>query len=104
MPFVSRTLATFLSAEFGFLGVVVKTLRHTPRLKGELEKTGLFFLELKYRARAGDLVLNIFGFLDFFNSCRMVGIKTDKLKCMRKRRQCQFKVSPYPFIYEKIRL
>lgn len=47
MPLVSLTLATFLKAEFGFLGVVVNTLRHTPRLNGELEKTGLFLRELK---------------------------------------------------------
>jgi hypothetical protein len=83
MPFVSRTRATFLSAEFGFLGVVVKTLRHTPRLKGELEKTGLFFRELKYRAKAGDLVLNILAFLAFFKSCLIVGIPRRKLKVLR---------------------
>jgi hypothetical protein len=31
MPLVKRTLATFLSAELGFLGVVVYTRVHTPR-------------------------------------------------------------------------
>jgi len=31
MLFVSRTRATFLSAELGFFGVVVYTLVHTPR-------------------------------------------------------------------------
>jgi len=31
---VSRTFATFRSAEFGFLGVVVYTRVHTPRFCG----------------------------------------------------------------------
>jgi hypothetical protein len=31
MPFVKRTRATFLRAEFGFLGVVVYTRVQTPR-------------------------------------------------------------------------
>jgi hypothetical protein len=30
-PFVSLTRAIFLSAEFGFFGVVVETRVHTPR-------------------------------------------------------------------------
>jgi hypothetical protein len=47
MPFVSRTRATFRKAEFGFLGVVVNTFTHTPRLKGEPESTGRFLMELK---------------------------------------------------------
>jgi hypothetical protein len=34
MPLVNRTRATFLSAEFGFLGVVVYTRVHTPRFWG----------------------------------------------------------------------
>src|SRR5215210_8649241 len=33
-PFVSRTRATFRSAEFGFFGVVVYTRVHTPRFWG----------------------------------------------------------------------
>src|SRR3972149_1007004 len=36
-PFMSRTRATFRKAEFGFFGVVVNTLTHTPRLKGDGE-------------------------------------------------------------------
>jgi hypothetical protein len=36
MPFVRRTRATLRSAEFGFFGVDVKTLTHTPRFWGEL--------------------------------------------------------------------
>src|ERR1700759_597708 len=34
MPLVSRTRATFRSAEFGFFGVVVYTRVHTPRRCG----------------------------------------------------------------------
>ena len=36
MPLVSRTLATFRSAELGFFGVVVYTRTHTPRFCGQL--------------------------------------------------------------------
>src|SRR5262245_51414613 len=35
IAFVSRTRATFRSAEFGFFGVVVYTRMHTPRFCGE---------------------------------------------------------------------
>jgi hypothetical protein len=42
MPLVSRTRATFLKAEFGFLGVVVYTLMQTPRFCGERISAGLF--------------------------------------------------------------
>jgi hypothetical protein len=34
MPLVNRTRATFRSAEFGFFGVTVQTLVHTPRFCG----------------------------------------------------------------------
>src|SRR6058998_3708363 len=39
-PFVSRTRATFRSAEFGFLGVVVYTRVHTPRFCGHDRSAG----------------------------------------------------------------
>jgi hypothetical protein len=42
IPFVRRTLATFLNAELGFLGVVVYTLTHTPLRWGQDFKAGLF--------------------------------------------------------------
>jgi hypothetical protein len=42
MPFVSLTLATFRSAEFGFFGVVVYTLMQTPLFWGQLLSAGLF--------------------------------------------------------------
>src|SRR3954454_6808075 len=34
MPLESRTRATFRRAEFGFLGVMILTCRHTPRFCG----------------------------------------------------------------------
>jgi hypothetical protein len=42
MPFVKRTLATFLRAEFGFFGVVVYTLTQTPLFWGQDLSAGLF--------------------------------------------------------------
>jgi hypothetical protein len=42
LPFESRTRVIFRSAEFGFLGVIVRTNRHTPRFCGHLSKTGDF--------------------------------------------------------------
>src|SRR3954465_15949113 len=41
IPLVSRTRATFRSAEFGFLGVEVYTRVHTPRFCGQLFSAGL---------------------------------------------------------------
>ena len=43
MPFVSRTRATFRSAEFGFFGVVVYTRVQTPRFCGEPASAGVLF-------------------------------------------------------------
>jgi hypothetical protein len=42
MPFVSRTRATFRSAEFGFFGVVVYTRVQTPRFCGAPRSAGVF--------------------------------------------------------------
>src|SRR5215208_5330193 len=42
MPFVSRTRATFRSAEFGFFGVTVKTRVQTPRFWGAPRRAGVF--------------------------------------------------------------
>jgi len=55
MPFVSLTLATFLKAELGFLGVTVNTFVQTPLLKGDEYTIGLFFKTLKPKVRAGVL-------------------------------------------------
>lgn len=65
MPLVSFTLATFLKAELGFLGVVVKTFKQIPLLKGEKYSFGLFFLTLKPNVKAGDLVRFLVFFLPF---------------------------------------
>src|SRR6266581_3607903 len=42
MPFVSRTRATFRSAEFGFFGVCVNTRVQTPRFCGAPPRAGVF--------------------------------------------------------------
>src|ERR1041384_5438585 len=44
IPFVSRTRATFLNAEFGFFGVCVNTRTQTPRFCGLTCNAGLFVL------------------------------------------------------------
>jgi hypothetical protein len=44
IPFVNRTRATFLKAEFGFLGVDVYTRVHTPRFCGHSCNAGLLVL------------------------------------------------------------
>src|SRR6188474_95238 len=46
MPFVSRTRATFRSAEFGFFGVTVKTRVQTPRFCGAPRSAGVFVFAL----------------------------------------------------------
>jgi hypothetical protein len=46
MPFVSRTRATFRSAEFGFFGVCVITRVQTPRFWGAPRRAGVFIFAL----------------------------------------------------------
>jgi len=53
---VKRTLATFLIAELGFLGVVVYTLVHTPLLCGQ-------------ESNAGDLDFEVNFLLPFLTNC-----------------------------------
>jgi len=74
MPFVSRTLAIFRRAEFGFLGVVVETFTHTPRLKGLEKKTGLFFKTLNPRVKATVLSFGWALTLGFLINWLIVGI------------------------------
>lgn len=50
---VNRTRAIFRTAEFGFLGVVVVTFTHTPRLNGEGNFEGRFFRTSKPVASTG---------------------------------------------------
>src|SRR5437764_14593043 len=49
MPLESRTRATLRSAEFGFLGVIVLTCRHTPRFCGQPCMAGCFGLRYCWR-------------------------------------------------------
>jgi len=43
-PLESRTRATFRNAEFGFLGVTVRTFKQTPRFCGHCSRTGVLLL------------------------------------------------------------
>src|SRR5204863_7867650 len=61
-PFVRRTRATLRRAEFGFLGVVVYTRVHTPRLCGQL-------------SNALDLLFARIISLPFLTNCCIVGIR-----------------------------
>ena len=47
-PLDNLTLATFLNAELGFLGVVVYTLVHTPLLMRMPSSAGTLFLEITF--------------------------------------------------------
>lgn len=59
LPFVSRTRATFRRAEFGFLGVSVRTEMQTPRFCGDPSvRTERFLRALKFQCKSGDLPLN----------------------------------------------
>lgn len=40
LPLLNLTLATFLSPELGFFGLVVPTLRQTPFISGRLTRAG----------------------------------------------------------------
>src|SRR5437763_16327403 len=51
MPLDRRTRATLRRAEFGFLGVMVLTCRHTPRFCGQPRSAGC--LGLRYCCRRG---------------------------------------------------
>jgi hypothetical protein len=77
---VRRTLAIFRRAEFGFLGVVVETLTHTPRLKGPFVSTGRFLSVLKILIIAGDFDFFFAIFRGLFLSWFIVGISVPKLK------------------------
>ncbi len=61
MPVVNLTLAILRSAELGFLGVMVRTCKHTPRLCGQAFK-------------AGDLLFFFLDILPNLINCEIVGI------------------------------
>jgi hypothetical protein len=70
MPFDNRTRAIFRRAELGFLGVVVVTLRQTPRLKGPpMSEIALRrFKVFKTTFKAGALDFPLIAFLGFLTS------------------------------------
>src|SRR3972149_7248855 len=86
IPLVRRTRAILRSAELGFFGVVVVTFVQTPRLKGELWKTGLFKMLLKLFPSAIERDFFLRVFLGRFTSWFVVGIKLNK----SHRRQCNY--------------
>src|SRR5688572_12914712 len=72
LPLDKRTRVIFRSAEFGFLGVIVRTRRHTPRFCGHLSSTGdLLNLRLgRRRLRTSWLTVGIAGLFGFYNCVR----------------------------------
>src|ERR687894_2851246 len=75
MPFVSRTRATFRSAEFGFFGVVVYTRVHTPRRCGAATR----FLRPLPDFRPGVASFLVFGLRPLRTSCEVVGMRRDRV-------------------------
>jgi hypothetical protein len=61
LPFDNRTRVIFRRAEFGFFGVIVRTCKQTPRLKGQ-------------RSRIGDLLNFRFGRRRLRTSWLIVGM------------------------------
>lgn len=92
MPLLNLTLATLRKAEFGFLGLTVKTLTQTPLLSGDAFLTGLFFKALKLNVKAGRFDFFFGVFLGFLINWLIVGI----LACLKTKISCVntlFKVS-----------
>ena len=75
MLLVSLTRATFRRAEFGFLGVMVRTWVHTPRFCGDpfAPRTIRPFSALYVKRRAGALFFLAIFFRPFRTSWLMVG-------------------------------
>src|SRR3990172_12431793 len=74
MPLVRRTRATLRSAEFGFLGVCVRTLVQTPRFWGLPSPLTMRFVRaLKRKRRAGALVFLTIGLRPRLTSWFIVG-------------------------------
>src|SRR5215211_6789784 len=77
MPFVSRTRAIFRSAEFGFLGVIVRTWRQTPRFCGAPGIGTCRWRRLfQFLRIAGALILAILARRPWRTSWLIVGTKT----------------------------
>src|SRR5215469_16808139 len=88
MPLVRRTRATLRSAEFGFLGVMVRTWVHTPRFWGAPSMGNCFrCLELYDTRKDGALLFLRTFFLPLRTNWLIVGIK--KISPLsRMRNQC----------------
>src|ERR1700733_5001734 len=84
MPLDNRTRATFRRAEFGFLGVIVFTCKHTPRFWGQPNSAGCF--GLRYCCRRG-----------LRTSWFIVGISPSPIDLGARRREppCVVKQLPY---------
>jgi hypothetical protein len=65
----SRTRAIFRSAEFGFLGVLVRTAVQTPLFWGEDRSVSLFLSVLSPFCMAGEVDLYVWTSLPFLTSC-----------------------------------
>lgn len=89
MPLESRTRAIFRKAEFGFFGVVVVTLMHTPRLNGlPLSNVVLFrFNGFNTVCKAGVLDFHFDVFRGFRISWLSVGMEK-KLTRSPSQRKC----------------
>src|SRR5919107_6420005 len=77
MPLVRRTRAILRSAEFGFLGVIVRTCRQTPRFCGE-PGTGIWRWRrlFQFLRIAGALIFAILARRPWRTSWLIVGTKT----------------------------
>src|SRR5215212_10541457 len=77
MPFVRRTRAILRSAEFGFLGVIVRTWRQTPRFCGAPGMaTCLRLIPFQFLRMAGALTFLILVWRPWRTSWLIVGTKT----------------------------
>src|SRR5436190_21479825 len=77
MPLVSRTRAILRSAEFGFLGVIVRTWRQTPRFCGAPGIGTCRWRRLfQFLRIAGALILEILARRPWRTSWLIVGTKT----------------------------
>src|SRR6266581_3644144 len=77
MPFVNRTRAILRSAEFGFLGVIVRTWRQTPRFCGAPGMaTCLRCMPFQFLRMAGALIFEILRVRPWRTSWLIVGTKT----------------------------
>src|SRR5215208_7122961 len=77
MPLVRRTRAILRSAEFGFLGVIVRTWRQTPRFCGAPGMaTCLRLIPFQFLRMAGALTFLILVWRPWRTSWLIVGTKT----------------------------